>query len=126
MDVSRTLNEDILLQIFASLNQSSLLSASLVCKRWHNLAQQIIDSTVTLALAQVYEERNLRLFRRITSDEALCKRIKRIVVREVTGIAWRTTRFESTGLGWMVGTSLEPTLARTDSGGRVRESSWKR
>ena len=83
------LNEDVLLQIFACLSQPSLLKATLACKRWHGLARQIIDSTVTLALAQVYEERNLNLFRRIHSDEALRKRIKKIVVRN-----WNHSKLE--------------------------------
>ena len=82
MDVSQKLNEDVLLELFACLSQSTLLSATLVCKRWHEVAQQIIDSTITLALAEVYAERNLRLFRRIEADEALCSSIKRIVVRD--------------------------------------------
>lgn len=95
MDLSRILNEDVLIQIFNHVGQLSLLNASLVCKRWHEVAQQIIDSTVTLALAEVYEERNLRLFKRIRSDDAFRQRIHRVVVRD-----WHHTKLEEIRGDW--------------------------
>ena len=92
---SWTLNEDVLIHIFNHVGQRSLLNASRVCRRWHEISQEIIDRTVTLALAGVYARRNLRLFKRILSDVAIRKRIHRIVVRD-----WHLQKLEKITGDW--------------------------
>ena len=108
MDFSWTLNEDVLVEIFNLLGRKTLLNASLVCRRWHEIAQQIIDSTITLAVAQVYGWRNRRLFKRILSEEAFGRGIRRVVVRD-----WHHSGLEkmSGHWPWLDGAYFAPTYA---------------
>lgn len=63
--------------------RDALLHASLVCTRWHILAQRVLDTTIgPLTLGAKQNSTNDKLFRRLCRDESFQRRVKNIVVAD--------------------------------------------
>ncbi|KAF2245798.1 hypothetical protein BU26DRAFT_521354 [Trematosphaeria pertusa] len=82
-----SVNGDVLYYILFDVwtsHRPSLLNATLVCKRWHSIAQRILDGHLDqLIVSPVTEARNKLLFDRIESDAVFQKRIHTITVADV-------------------------------------------
>ncbi|CZT25224.1 uncharacterized protein RCC_10953 [Ramularia collo-cygni] len=80
------LNDELLLHIFDILKHDSkpaLLAATVVCSRWHALAQRVIDGDVgPITIGPKTADRNVKLFGRMKRDRSFRQRIIRISIKE--------------------------------------------